>query len=187
MAGVKGRSGRKPTPTVVKLREVAAGKRRQLGKEEINHNEPKPKVSKKIPSPPSYLPPVAKRYWKKKAKELYPIGLLTDADLTMFEQCALAYSDWKKAVIEKAKGYWVADPTKPTILKDGEEVAQPMVNPYIRIEVIEQKKLARLEVEFGMSPSSRARAGVSLPSGGAGENPNNKPNSKWVGMLPSVG
>ena len=64
--------GRKPKPTRLKLLEGNPGKRR------INGQEPQPPWT--LPSCPAHLSPSAKAEWKRLAKTLNAVGLLTQVD-----------------------------------------------------------------------------------------------------------
>jgi P27 family predicted phage terminase small subunit len=172
MAGVPGRSGRKRKPTI--LHAIEGTKDRRPA--EAKAAEPKPAISSNVPPAPKHLPPMAKEYWVNKAKELHAMGLLTDVDLTAFEQLCMAWHDWRYALDQKGMGYWVANFNKPKGVdpNTGETQYEAMVNPYIRIEAQEQKKLRSMEVEFGLTPSSRARVKpVHLKLPGEGAQPNN--------------
>lgn len=186
MAGVKGRSGRHPQPTVLKL--VQGGKSSQQ-KAKKRGGEPVPASSAKCPSPPSYLTDTAKDYWKKHAKDLWEVGLLTRSDLTAWEQTCEAYAEVRHAQEEKKKGLYVQDPTVPR-KKNGEPMAvRAIKNPYYAIEKDAFKRLTSMLDRFGMNPSSRARVGTGDRPPGAGEGAGEgKPaGGKWGGFLPDVG
>ena len=65
--------GRKPKPTAIKELEGNPGKR------ELNQNEPKPE--KKAPRCPTWLEAEAKKEWKRLAKQLEQLGILTEVDM----------------------------------------------------------------------------------------------------------
>ena len=81
--------GRKPKPTALKLLEGNPGKR------PLNVDEPKPK--KQAPSCPSWLEPEAKKEWKRMAKTLESIGILTEIDKAAFSGYCQAYARWREA------------------------------------------------------------------------------------------
>ena len=85
--------GRKPTPTAIKMLEGNPGKR------PMNGSEPKP--LKKAPSCPKWLETEAKREWRRLAKQMESIGILTDVDMAAFAGYCQAYARWKEAA-EKA-------------------------------------------------------------------------------------
>ena len=65
--------GRKPKPTALKMLEGNPGGR------PLNEAEPKPQ--KKAPRCPPWLEDEAKREWKRMAKVLEQMGLLTEMDM----------------------------------------------------------------------------------------------------------
>ena len=81
--------GRKPTPTAVKELEGNPGKR------PLNAKEPKP--AKKAPSCPKWLEPEAKKEWRRLAKQMEQIGILTEVDMAAFAGYCQAYARWKEA------------------------------------------------------------------------------------------
>ena len=68
--------GRKPKPTAVKELEGNPGKR------PLNELEPKPK--KKAPKCPGWLDAEAKTEWRRVAKQLEELGVLTEVDMAAF-------------------------------------------------------------------------------------------------------
>ena len=68
--------GRKPKPTAVKVLEGNPGKR------SLNTGEPKPE--KKAPRCPAWLEDEAKKEWKRMAKQLEHLGILTEIDMAAF-------------------------------------------------------------------------------------------------------
>ena len=68
--------GRKPRPAALKALEGNPGKR------VLNAGEPKPE--KKAPRCPSWLEDEAKREWKRMAKQMEQLGILTEIDMAAF-------------------------------------------------------------------------------------------------------
>lgn len=81
--------GRKPTPTALKVLEGNPGKR------PLNENEPKP--NKKAPTCPKWLEPEAKKEWRRLAKQMEALGILTEVDMAAFAGYCQAYARWKEA------------------------------------------------------------------------------------------
>ena len=81
--------GRKPKPTAIKRLEGNPGKR------PLNIYEPKPQ--KKAPTCPDWLDEEAKREWRRLAKTMEAMGVLTEADRAAFATYCDAYSKWKTA------------------------------------------------------------------------------------------
>jgi phage terminase small subunit len=76
--------GRKPKPTALKVLEGNPGKR------PLNEKEPQPK--RQAPRCPSWLEPEAKKEWKRMAKTLEAIGVLTQVDKAAFAGYCQAYA-----------------------------------------------------------------------------------------------
>ena len=132
--------GRKPKPTAVKVLEGNPGKR------ELNMYEPIPKKGA-MPKCPDWLEDEAKEEWKRLAKNLYELGLLTDLDVQAFASYCQAYARWREAeefisqhgaIVKTKSGYW-------------QQV------PQVAIAHQNQKMMMQAAAEFGLTPSSRSR------------------------------
>ena len=131
--------GRKPKPTAVKVLEGNPGKR------SLNTGEPKPE--KKAPRCPSWLEEEAKKEWKRMAKQLEQLGILTEIDMAAFAGYCQAYARWKEAeefisqhgtIVKTPSGYWQQVPQV--------SIAQT----YLKI-------LNKFCEQFGLTPSARSR------------------------------
>lgn len=131
--------GRKPKPSALKELEGNPGKR------EINTNEPHP--AKKAPPCPKWLEPDAKKEWRRLAKQMEQLGILTEVDMTAFAGYCQAYARWKEAeefisrhgaIVKTPSGYWQQVPQV--------SIAQT----YLRL-------MNRFCEQFGLTPSSRCR------------------------------
>ena len=131
--------GRKPKPTAIKELEGNPGHR------PLNEQEPKP--VKKAPACPKWLEPEAKKEWKRLAKQMESIGILTDVDMAAFASYCQAYARWKEAeefltqhgtIVKTPSGYW-------------QQV------PQVSIAQTYNKIMTKLATEFGLTPSSRSR------------------------------
>jgi P27 family predicted phage terminase small subunit len=132
--------GRKPKPTAVKVLEGNPGKR------QLNMFEPKPKKGA-LPKCPAWLEDEAKEEWKRLAKNLHELGLLTDLDVQAFASYCQAYARWKEAeefitqhgsIVKTKSGYW-------------QQV------PQVAIARQNQKMMMQAASEFGLTPASRSR------------------------------
>lgn len=136
--------GRKPIPTKLKILRGNPGKRA------LPENEPEPKKAKKAPGPPKFLDRAAKQEWRRVAPDLYRLGLLTMADMTSLAAYCQAYSRWVQAEAEIMKhGMLVKAPN-----------GYPMQSPLLAVANKAMKQMKEFLVEFGMTPSSRARVTV---------------------------
>ena len=133
------RAGRKPKPTAIKVLEGNPGKRK------LNENEPKP--AKKAPPCPKWLEPEAKKEWRRLAKALEAMGVLTEADMAAFAGYCQSYARWKEAeeritdrglVIRTPSGY-------------------PQQVPYISIAQQYLKLMQQFAEQFGLTPAARSR------------------------------
>ena len=131
--------GRKPTPTAIKELEGNPGKR------PLNGQEPQPR--KKAPACPKWLEPEAKKEWRRLAKQMEAIGVLTEVDMAAFASYCQAYARWKEAeefitqhgsIVKTPSGYW-------------QQV------PQVSIAQTYNKIMTKLAAEFGLTPSSPSR------------------------------
>lgn len=136
--------GRKPKPTHLKLLQGNPGHR------PINAAEPKPDGD--LPTCPAHLGPSAKAEWKRLARDLNRIGLLTRVD-----RAALA-------VYCQSWGRWVEAERKlretPPLLKTPAGYVQ--ISPWLTIANREREVMARYMAELGLTPSSRSRLSVEV-------------------------
>lgn len=132
-------AGRRPKPTQLKVLEGNPGKR------QLNDREPKPE--KKAPRCPAWLEPEAKKEWRRLAKKMERIGILTEIDMAAFAGYCQAYARWKEAeefvtqhgmIVKTPSGYW-------------QQV------PQVSIAQTYLKTMNRLAAEFGLTPASRSR------------------------------
>ena len=134
--------GRKPLPSnVVRLRGNP-GKRRR--------NEAEPRPATKVPPCPACLGDEAGKEWKRLAKELAELGLLTGLDRGLLAAYCQAHALWVEAVssIERY-GTMVKSPN-----------GFPMQSPYVAVVNKQVEIMVRIAAEFGMTPSSRTRIRV---------------------------
>ncbi len=131
--------GRKPKPTAIKVLEGNPGKR------PVNSAEPKP-ISK-APKCPIWLEAEAKKEWRRVAKQLEQLGVLTEVDMAAFAGYCQAYARWKEAeefiskhgtIVKTPSGYW-------------QQVPQVSISQtYLKI-------MSKFCEQFGLTPSARTR------------------------------
>ena len=131
--------GRKPKPTAVKQLEGNTGKR------QLNANEPKPVA--RAPSCPKWLEDDAKKEWRRLAKQMEQLGILTEVDMAAFAGYCQAYARWKEAeefisrhgaIVKTPSGYW-------------QQV------PQVSIAQQYMKQMSKFCEQFGLTPASRSR------------------------------
>lgn len=135
--------GRKPTPTVLKLREGNPGKRPL--------NDQEPQAPAEVPSCPEFLNDVAQEEWRRISIILDEMGLLSAADRAALAAYCTVYSRWVAAEKQVAKyGTIVKSPDK----------GFPMKSPYLTVADQAMESMRKFLVEFGLTPSSRSRIRV---------------------------
>ncbi len=135
-------AGRKPKPTALK---VIQGTYRP---DRANLSEPRPRPG--IPPCPKFLQGEAREAYRKTAKKLARIGLLTELDGMALSMLCQSWAEYLEASDQVRKtGMLVKSPT-----------GFPVFNPYLVIANQAVKKVRALLAEFGMSPSSRSRIAV---------------------------
>ena len=139
--------GRKPKPTVLKIREGNPGKRR------LNDREPTPPEG--LPDRPPMLAGEAAAEWDRTVVVLHEMGLLTRADRSALAAYCTAYARWLQAEEQVAKF--------GTIVKSPEK-GFPMKSPYLTVADQALETMRKFMVEFGLTPSSRSR--IRLPGNG---------------------
>ena len=131
--------GRRPLPTELK---VLQGTQRA---DRMNRNEPKPRVA--IPQCPSHLSGEAKREWRRMARDLAQLGLLSRIDRGALALYCQAWGRWVEAEEAlKRHGTMVKSPN-----------GFPMQSPYLAVANKAMEQMRAMLTEFGMSPSSRTR------------------------------
>ena len=81
--------GRKPKPTRLKVIEGSAGKRRS------SSTNRSPRLA--IPTCPAHLSPSAKAEWKRLAREMHTLGIVTNLDRSALAGYCQAYGRWVEA------------------------------------------------------------------------------------------
>lgn len=140
--------GRKPKPTHLKLVTGNPGKRR------LNPAEPRP-ASAAAPMPPAELSEEARTEWRRVARLLHRLGLLTGADRAALAAYCQAYGRWRqaeRALAEMAR----RDPlTGALMIKTA--AGNAIQNPLVGIANKAMSDMVRYAAEFGMTPSARSR------------------------------
>jgi P27 family predicted phage terminase small subunit len=137
-------AGRKPKPTHLKL---LAGK---PGHRALPENEPQPAELDAFPDPPAHLSGTARAEWDRTLPLLRKNKIITEIDLNAFAAYCQAYGRWQEAEAEVAKqGMVVLAPS-----------GFPVQNPYLAVANKALEQMAKLQAEFGMTPSSRTRVSM---------------------------
>lgn len=131
--------GRKPKPTAIKKLEGNPGRRK------LNDKEPAP--GKRAPKCPAWLDEEAKKEWKRLAKALESMGVLTDIDMAAFAGYCQSYARWKEAEEFIAQ--------HGLIFKTPSGYFQQV--PHVSIAQTNLKIMLKFAAEFGLTPSARSR------------------------------
>ncbi|PEL80046.1 phage terminase small subunit P27 family [Bacillus wiedmannii] len=148
--------GRKAKPIHLHLLE---GNANRLTKEEIEQRlaaEKKLQAKKDKVKPPTWLDSIAKKEFKRIAGELLDLDVITNIDVNALARYCDAYSDYVVATkIVREEGLMVEYTNKAA---ETNKVAHPLLAK--KKQFHEQMK--SLEVEFGLTPSARAK--IVIPS-----------------------
>lgn len=136
--------GRKPLPSRVKeLRNTVQQCR-------TNPNEPKPWTDRI--DPPSEMDHQLRPIWDRFVDELTRSRMITNVDIYALEALCVAYGRWKDANSKiESTGLLVKTPN-----------GFPVQSPYLAIANKAHEQMVKLMVEFGITPSSRARVSTAI-------------------------
>lgn len=141
-------SGPKATPTALKLIKGNPGKR------PINKTEPKPKQGARVPAPPPELGKRAKAEWRRIAKELHDMGVLTRIDTKTLANYCQAYDDMMTA--RGQLDLWnMNHPDQINVLKTMGGMIR--THPLVSQLRDHRKDMMAFAAEFGLTPSSRSK------------------------------
>lgn len=140
-------SGRKPTPTALKLVKGNPGKRAPNKKEAV--------VLPAEPSPPSFLSDEAKVEWGRVVGTLFRVGLMTELDRAALAAYCQAYGRWAQAEGALSRMAEKDPSNKALMIKTSNGNA--IQNPLVGIANKAKADMVRYALEFGMSPSARSK------------------------------
>ena len=141
-------TGRKPTPTVLKMLRNNPGKRR------LNVDEPQPEALA-LDLPPELTDAVARAEWTRGIVPAIRGGQITGADRTLaIAHCDL-WATWRSQLAEAAQHAHViaAGPNR-----------YPMPNPARVMSHKTLQLLTKVDAELGLSPTSRSRVTLAAQS-----------------------
>ena len=142
--------GRRPKPTAIRQLEGNRGKRAW------NHDEPMPPDA--LPRCPEHLSEVARREWRRVARTLHAMGVLTSIDRAALAAYCQAYGRWVEAE-EKLK-------ETPALYKTASGYVQQ--SPWLTIANKQLELMGRYMTELGMTPAARSRVhGAGGPAHGS--------------------
>ncbi len=136
---------RRPKPTAIRRLEGNRGKRAW------NHDEPEPPDG--IPRCPKHLAPVARTEWRRVARALHAMGVLTPIDRAVLAAYCQSYAKWVEAEQKFRE-------TPPLLLSPSGYVQQ---SPWMAIANKQLELMGRYMTELGMTPASRSRVASNDP------------------------
>lgn len=149
-------AGRPPKPEALKKLEGTYRPDRDPG-------TAKPKAW--LPTAPAHLPTAAKHEWARMGKRLQSLGLITELDPAVFEIYCTARAQLAEATKHlEQEGRVVFDPgSRPD--EDGYQDRPPkwVTSPWLAVQRTAIDQVLKAAREFGMSPSSRAKAVAEKP------------------------
>lgn len=121
--------------------------------------KPKPVTSPKLkdgglPRCPPHLDEVARKEWRRLARPLHDLGLLTVADRSAFAAYCQAYSRWAEAEERLQE--------TPKLIKTPSGYVQQ--SPWISIANKQMELMGRYMSELGLTPTARGRLDVGQAS-----------------------
>lgn len=134
--------GRKPKPTAVKLHNGNPGRR------PLNPNEPQ--LPSTLPRCPPHLSAAAKAEWRRLARTLNRMGVLTLGDRAAFAAYCQAYGRWVEAEQKLAE--------TPVLLKTPSGYVQQ--SPWLSIANKQMELMGKYMAELGLTPAARSRVVV---------------------------
>jgi len=150
--GMMGERGPRPTPTAIL---------EQRGSDLVRDRRNEPQPEKGHPDVPDWLDSDAKVIWHQVCTDLDSMGVLTKVDGGALARYCRLFVRWKQAdkfIRDRGEMY-------PTKNKDG-DVTSFQQFPQVGIVNKLSVELLKIEREFGLTPSSRARIQVDVkPSG----------------------
>lgn len=115
------------------------------GKRPINGLEPRPGPA--IPTCPAHLTATGKAEWKRLARQLHRLGVLSELDRSVLAAYCQSYGRWVEAE-RKLK-------ETPPLLKTPAGYVQP--SPWLAISNKAVELMHKFAAELGLSPTSRSR------------------------------
>lgn len=138
-------AGRRPKPTAIRRLEGNRGKRAW------NRAEPQPPDG--VPRCPSHLNQVARTEWRRVARALHAMGVLTVIDRAALAAYCQTYAKWVEAE-QRLRD-------TPPLLKTPSGYVQQ--SPWVAIANKQLELMGRYMTELGMTPASRSRVAADDP------------------------
>jgi P27 family predicted phage terminase small subunit len=137
--------GRRPKPTAIRRAEGNRGKRAW------NHDEPEPPDA--LPRCPDHLSDVARAEWRRVARTLHAMGVLTTIDRAALAAYCQSYGRWVEAERKLNE--------TPALLKTPSGYIQQ--SPWLAVANKQLELMGRYMTELGMTPAARSRVAAGDP------------------------
>lgn len=145
------RRGGKPKPTALKILEGNRGKRKLSALEPIPSPQP--------PSAPSHLNAYALEEWQRICPGIAAMGMLSTIDQAALAAYCTSYAKWREAE-ETLEHHRKTDPTFSLVVRTKSGAFMP--HPLLGVSNTAARDMVRYAVEFGFTPSARARLGMDI-------------------------
>ena len=133
--------------------------RKPVARHRSSNTEDMPVAPDALPRCPAHLTDVARKEWRRLAKPLYDMGVLSVTDRAALAAYCQAWARWVEAEEHLAKG--------PPLVKTPSGYVQQ--SPWLTVANKQLDIMGRYMAELGLSPSARAR--LRLPAGANGVEP----------------
>jgi len=144
--------GRKPKPTAMKLLSGTAQPCR------TNKKDLAMPVVTKVPPPPKWFTPLAKKIYKDTTRHLTAARVLNSVDLEMLIAYCSEYSNYLEIMQKFSPGKHGDPAEEERIIKtQTKQGMMQQVNPLFKMAQSSLEKAKAIGVEFGLTPSSRAK------------------------------
>ena len=107
-----------------------------------------------LPRCPGHLNAVARKEWRRLAKPLYDMGVLSTTDRAAFAAYCQAWARWVEAEEQLKK--------TPALLKTPSGYVQQ--SPWLAVANKQLEIMGRYMAELGLTPSARARLPIDMPA-----------------------
>lgn len=146
--------GRNAKPVMLQLLEGNKGKYSKAQLQERMEREKSIQPKSDNIKPPTWLSPFAKRIFKRKAKELLEVDLMTNVDVEALARWCDAYDDYVEcSKIIKEEGLMVEYTNKAA---ETNKVPHPLLTK----KKAAHEQMKSLETEFGLTPAARAKLAI---------------------------
>jgi len=143
--------GRKPKPTALKVLSGTDQPSR------MNHKDLVMPTIQKAPPPPRWFSPMAKKIYKDTTRHLLAAKVLNSVDLEMLIAYCQEYANYLEIMEKFSPGKDGKPEEERVIISKTKQGTMHQVNPLLKIAQASLEKAKMIGVEYGLTPSSRAK------------------------------